>query len=82
MCDFLLCLLCFCSICQVEVSKLNGRERNDDYADKTMVYYKLSLCYAMHGVYGKREKKKIYQGNYDTENRRTKKEKEKPAVNP
>jgi len=61
---------------------MGERERDDDYADKTMVYYKLSLCYAMHGVYGKREKKKIYQGNYDTENRRTKKEREKPAVNP
>jgi len=53
---------------------MGERERDDDYADKTMVYYKLSLCYAMHGVYGKREReRKIYQGNYDTENRRTKK---------
>jgi len=57
---------------------MGERERDDDYADKTMVYYKLSLCYAMHGVYGKRESKKIYQGNYDTENRRTKKERNRP----
>lgn len=35
-----------------------GEKRDDDCADKTMVYYKLSLCYAMHGVReGRKEKK-------------------------